>query len=108
MQIKRLGDFTGFSDAKLAKHNLFETSRFFLDVYCLLPGQAQKPHAHAGADKVYVVLEGRCRFTVGGETAEEGEGASVLCPAGEDHGVENPGPGNARLLVLMAPHPNFG
>jgi len=48
-----------FDAAKLQKLNLFETERFFLDVYCLEPGQAQKAHAHAGSDKVYAVLEGK-------------------------------------------------
>jgi len=37
-----------FDAAKLQKINLFETERFFLDVYCLEPGQAQTAHAHAG------------------------------------------------------------
>jgi quercetin dioxygenase-like cupin family protein len=106
MDVKNLSGFTGFSDEKLKKHNLFETSRFFLDVYCLKPGQAQKPHAHAGSDKVYVVLEGRCRFSVGKETEEHGVGAAVHAPAGVDHGVDNPGPDDARLLVMMTPPPN--
>lgn len=105
MDVKHLSALAGFSEEKLKKHNLFQTERFFLDVYCLLPGQAQKPHAHAGSDKVYVVLEGRCRFTVGDEVEEHGEGAAVFAPAGVGHGVENPGPENARLLVMMAPAP---
>lgn len=105
MDVKQLAAFAAFGEEKLRKHNLFETERFFLDVYCLRPGQAQRPHAHAGADKVYLVLEGRCRFTVGAETEEHGPGAAILAPAGSDHGVENPGPADARLLVLMAPRP---
>jgi hypothetical protein len=32
---------------------------------CLDPGQAQKVHAHDGADKFYFVLEGHGKFTVG-------------------------------------------
>lgn len=105
MEVRLLAAFTQFADDKLKKHNLFATERFFLDVYCLQPKQAQKPHAHAGADKVYVVLEGRCRFTIGTEVAEHGEGAAVLAPAGVDHGVENASDQNARLLVLMTPPP---
>lgn len=104
MDVKLLSAFTQYGE-KLQKHNLFQTPRFFLDVYCLGAGQAQKPHAHADADKVYVVLEGRCRFQVGGEEAEHGEGAAVFCPAGSEHGVSNPGPANARLLVMMTPPP---
>jgi mannose-6-phosphate isomerase-like protein (cupin superfamily) len=105
MHTRRLDDHAGFSAEKMAKHNLFSTPRFFLDVYALLPRQAQKPHAHEGADKVYVVLEGTCRFTVGGETEEHGPGTAVLAPSGEEHGVVNPGPAPARLLVMMAPRP---
>jgi quercetin dioxygenase-like cupin family protein len=105
MDVKHLSAFTGFSEEKLKKHNLFETPRFFLDVYCLRAGQSQKVHAHEGSDKVYLVLDGRCRITVGKETAEHGVGAAVLAPAGAEHGVDNPGPADARLLVLMTPPP---
>lgn len=106
MQALALSAFTQFADDKLKKHNLFQTERFFLDVYCLQPGQAQKPHTHADADKVYLVLEGRCRFTVGSDTAEHGEGVAVFAPAGQPHGVENAGTANARLLVMMTPPPS--
>jgi len=105
MDAKSLSAYTQFSEEKLKKHNLFQTDRFFLDVYCLKAGQAQKPHAHEASDKVYVVLEGVCRFTVDGEVREHGEGIAVFAPAGSEHGVENPGPAAARLLVMMAPPP---
>lgn len=105
MEVKQLSTFSAFAQDKLKKHNVFATERFFLDVYCLKPGQAQKPHAHFGNDKVYVVMEGRCRFIVGGETEEHGEGSAVLAPSGVDHGVENHTQANARLLVLMTPPP---
>jgi hypothetical protein len=42
---------------------------------------------------------------VGAETEDHGPGTAVLAPAGESHGVENPGPDDARLLVFMAPRP---
>ncbi|MFL5300522.1 MAG: cupin domain-containing protein [Anaeromyxobacteraceae bacterium] len=82
LDVKRL-DVRRFDAGKMQKLNLFETPRFFCDVYCLEPGQAQKPHRHEGADKVY----------------------AVLAPAGLDHGVENAGPARAALLVFMAPRP---
>ena len=105
MDVKHLSDFLGFSAEKLQKHNLFKSERFFLDVYCLKPGQAQKPHAHATSDKVYVVLEGSCRFKVGAEVEEHGAGTAVFAPAGQEHGVENAGTAPARLLVMMSPPP---
>jgi quercetin dioxygenase-like cupin family protein len=106
MDVRHLSTFRDFSDEKLKKRNLFQTSRFFLDVYCLKPGQAQKPHAHADADKVYVVLDGTCRFTVGSEQADHGAGAAVFAPAGSSHGVENASEADARLLVMMTPPPS--
>ena len=98
-------DARRFDPAKLQKLNLFETTRFFLDVYCLAPGQSQKPHAHADADKVYAVLEGEVLVRVGAHQRRLGPGEAALAPAGADHGVENPGPAPAALLVFMAPHP---
>jgi len=102
--IQRL-DTRRFDAAKMQKLNLFETSRFFLDVYCLEPGQAQRPHRHETADKVYVVLEGEVLVRIGEESATVGAGSAALAPAGLDHGVENPGPARAALLVFMAPRP---
>jgi quercetin dioxygenase-like cupin family protein len=105
MDVHDLSSFAQFADDKLKKHNLFTTERFFLDVYCLKPGQAQKPHQHEHSDKVYLVLDGKCRFTIGVEQATHGPGAAVLAKAGVPHGVVNDGPENARLLVMMTPPP---
>src|SRR4051812_27212091 len=105
MEVRQLGDLRELSAEKLKKHAVFETGRFFLDVYCLAPGQAQKAHSHPGSDKVYVVLEGRCRVTVGEETTEVGPGSAVLAAAGAPHGIENTAPEPARLLVFMSPPP---
>lgn len=104
ISIQRL-DARRFDAGKMQKLNLFETPRFFCDIYCLEPGQAQKPHRHDSADKIYAVLEGEVVVRVGAETASVGAGAAALAPAGEDHGVENRGPGRAALLVFMAPRP---
>ncbi|MBU8895420.1 cupin domain-containing protein [Corallococcus sp. M34] len=105
MDVKHLSSFQGFSLEKLQKHAVFQSGRFLLDVYCLAAGQSQKPHRHTSSDKVYVVLEGRCRFRVGTEEETHGPGASVFAPAGAEHGVANDGPEPARLLVLMTPPP---
>ncbi|HEY6003717.1 MAG TPA: cupin domain-containing protein [Anaeromyxobacter sp.] len=102
--IQRL-DARRFDASKMQKVNLFDTPRFFCDVYCLEPGQAQKPHRHDAADKVYAVLEGEVLVRVGDESATVTAGSAVLAPAGRDHGVENPGPARAALLVFMAPRP---
>jgi quercetin dioxygenase-like cupin family protein len=98
-------DVRRFDPDKLAKTNLLSTPRFFLDVYCLEPGQAQRPHRHDDADKVYAVMEGTAEVQVGAEVATLTAGEAALAPAGIDHGVRNPGPARAALLVFMAPRP---
>jgi len=94
-----------FSAEKMAKNNLFETDRFFCDLYCLEAGQSQRPHDHDGSDKVYVVLEGEGTFRVGDEEESLEAGQAVLAPSGEIHGVVNEGPERLVCLVFMAPHP---
>ena len=94
-----------FEAAKMQKLNLFESERFFLDVYCLEPGQSQKAHAHAGSDKVYAVLEGSVHARVGSEEQRLEAGDAVLAPAGSEHGIENRSQARAAVLVFMAPRP---
>ena len=105
MQTADIAALRRFSPEKMVKVNVFSTPRFFCDVYCLEPGQAQQPHAHEGSDKVYYVLDGVGRFRVGDEERTLGHGQIVLAPAGQPHGVFNDGPSRLVLLVYMAPNP---
>jgi mannose-6-phosphate isomerase-like protein (cupin superfamily) len=105
-RFKNTVELRQFSPDKMKKNGLFETSRFFCDVYCLEPGQAQAPHGHEGSDKVYYVIEGRARFEIAAENKELGAGEAALAVAGERHGVANPGPDRLVLLVFMAPKPH--
>ena len=101
----RVRDHARFAPDRMAKIALGATSRLHLDLYALEPGQAQKVHTHDDQDKVYVVLEGRGRFTVGAdeETLEPGE--AIVAPAGAGHGVVNDSGARLLLLVLVAPPP---
>ena len=94
-----------FSPDKMKKVNLFDSARMFCDVYGLQPGQEQTAHAHAGSDKVYVVLSGVGRFRIGDEEREVGDGYAVFAPAGQSHALRNPGPTPLTVLVFMAPKP---
>jgi mannose-6-phosphate isomerase-like protein (cupin superfamily) len=105
MQTKRLGDARRFAPEKMVKAQLFATERLFCDVYCLLPGQAQKVHSHAASDKVYLVLSGTARVTLGDEEADLGPEETVLCPAGVAHGVANLTSEPVTLLVIITPPP---
>ena len=56
MEAKNVFSQKAFNEQKMQKVNLFETERMFCDLYCFEPGQEQKTHTHAGADKIYYVL----------------------------------------------------
>ncbi len=95
-----------FAPDKLQKLHLLESPQMFCDLYCLEPGQEQKPHRHAAATKFYFVLEGRGTFDVAGEARELGPGGLAWALADESHGVSNRSAGRLVLLVAMAPNPN--
>jgi mannose-6-phosphate isomerase-like protein (cupin superfamily) len=106
LDTKRVEEETSFSEEKMKKNSLFDSPYLFYDAYCLLPGQAQKVHAHEGSDKVYYVLRGTGRFTAGEEEEDLGEGYAVIARAGVPHGVSNETQENLILLVTMAPRPS--
>ena len=89
----------------MARHRLTGTARCQADLYCLAPGQAQAPHAHADQDKLYVGIEGVGRIRVGGEEQSLEPGVLVLAPAGVEHGVANPGGAPLVVLVVVVPPP---
>jgi quercetin dioxygenase-like cupin family protein len=101
----RLRDHARFSAERMAKVTLDATPRVHLDLYALEPGQAQKVHTHDDQDKVYVVLEGRGRFTVGAEEGVLESGEAVVAEAGAAHGVVNDSGARLLLLVLVSPPP---
>ncbi len=106
MDSKPIKEAISFSEEKMKKNALFESPRLFYDLYCLLPGQSQKVHAHEDSDKVYYILEGTGRFTVGDEERDLPQSHAVLAPASEPHGVRNETQENLVLLVTMAPKPS--
>jgi mannose-6-phosphate isomerase-like protein (cupin superfamily) len=101
----RVPDRLAFSAEKMRKVGLVDTASLFCDAYCLEPGQEQAGHRHAVGDKLYFVLSGTGRIRVGDDERDVGPGDLACAPAGEDHGVRNPGPGRLALLVMMAPKP---
>lgn len=92
-----------FSPEKGQKIELFKTRHAMADLYCLLPGQNQKLHAHEGSDKIYYVIEGMGRFRIGSEERELSAGSALLAPASVEHGVENSGSDPLVLFVVLAP-----
>ncbi len=106
MKVMNLVDCQRFSSEKMKKNNMFQTERFFCDVYCFEPGQEQQGHVHGDQDKVYLVLEGQGIFQVGSEKQVLGAGQATVAPAGEEHGVKNHTGERLRVLVFVSPNPS--
>ncbi len=106
MNVINVLESINFSPEKMKKVGLFDTDNFFCDIYCLEPGQFQKVHSHDGSDKVYFVLQGKGKFTVGSEEKEMSENQITLAPSGDDHGVVNDSDGKLVILVFMTPKPH--
>jgi mannose-6-phosphate isomerase-like protein (cupin superfamily) len=105
MKVVNVRDAFEFSPEKMKKVSLFDTDNFFCDIYCLEPGQFQKVHSHEGSDKVYYVLEGQGKVTVGTEEKVLSQNEMTMAPSGEDHGVVNHTDDKLVMLVFMAPKP---
>ena len=105
MKVISLADCQQFSSEKMKKNNMFQTERFFCDIYCFEPGQDQKGHVHEMQDKVYLVLEGEGTFQVGAEKQVFGVGQGTMALAGEEHGVKNHTDRRLKVLVFVAPNP---
>ena len=101
----RVKDHVALSVDKMAKIALATTSRAQLDLYCVAPGQAQKPHRHDDQDKIYYVIEGEGRFTLGGQEERLVPGEALVAPSGVDHGLLNDSAMPLLVLVVVTPPP---
>ena len=98
-------EFEGSSSDKFYKTTMWQGQHVMVGLNCLEPGQVQPVHAHAGADKFYLVLAGRGSFIVGEVQQTAETGTVVVAPAGVSHGVTNTGDERLSLLVAIAPGP---
>ena len=94
----------GSQPEKFYKSTIWQGEHMMVGLNCLEPGQVQKIHAHADADKLYYVLEGRASFTIGDEHHDVAAGMVAVAPAGIPHGVTNHGEQRLSLLVAISPH----
>jgi quercetin dioxygenase-like cupin family protein len=101
---RQIADAARFGPDKAQKADLFAGQHLFVGLNCFEPGQSQRLHTHAGADKFYLVVSGRARMTVGDETREAAAGTVVWAPADVPHGVAE-ALERTLLLVGIAPPP---
>ena len=105
MERFELERMVSFQPEKMAKVDVVSSKRLVCGLNCFEPGQVQKVHAHAGADKLYYVLEGSGEFEVGEEKRHLARGELLYVPEEVAHGVVNAG--TERLVVLIVIAPGF-
>jgi len=94
---------TGAGGPVRLKLNPLKTSRVAFNVYQFQPWQALGMHRHPACEEVFYVIEGRCRFYVGGESQTVGAGHAVHIPEGTMHAVLSCSA--ATLLSVQGPKP---
>jgi len=104
-EFPEIGASATFDSGAPTKADLCRGDHLFVGLNCFEPGQAQRIHTHAAADKFYLVVSGRARMTVGEITREAGPGTIVWAPAGVPHGVAQ-ALERTVLLVGIAPPPD--
>ena len=67
------------------------------------PGAEQRSHSHADAEQVYVIVRGRGRMHVAGDSEDVGEGDLVFIPPATDHGIANDGSETLVYVTATAP-----
>ena len=103
MNFMKWREFVGSNPEKFYKTTMWQGEHVMVGLNCLEPGQVQPVHAHAGADKFYLVLAGRGDFIVGEEQHTAETGTVVVAPAGVSHGVTNTSTDRLSLLVAISP-----
>jgi quercetin dioxygenase-like cupin family protein len=105
MIVKHLAALAEFSSQKMAKTTIARGKTLFAGLNCFEPGQEHAAHAHAGQDKLYVVLEGEAEIHVGDDTQLVSAGGGAFAPSGVMHSVRNRGEKRLVVLAVLAPPP---
>jgi mannose-6-phosphate isomerase-like protein (cupin superfamily) len=105
MIVRHLAGLAAFSSEKMAKTTIARGETLFAGLNCFEPGQEHAAHAHAGQDKLYVVLQGEAEIHVGDEQQWVSAGGGAFAPAGVMHSVRNCGEERLVVLAVLAPPP---
>ena len=89
----------------MGKSTIYKSDRLLVGLNAFEPGQAHALHAHAGMDKVYLVVEGEGLFLLEGSELPMRAGDLLVAPDGVPHGVKNNGDARLLVMVVLAPAP---
>jgi quercetin dioxygenase-like cupin family protein len=101
----RPADHATWRTDTMGKSTLFSSPNVLVGLNAFEPGQSHTLHAHAGMDKVYVVVEGEGLFLLEGRELPMRVGDLLVAPDGVPHGVRNNSAGRLLVMALLAPGP---
>jgi quercetin dioxygenase-like cupin family protein len=90
---------------RMGKSTLFESANLLVGLNAFEPGQSHALHAHAGMDKVYLVVEGQGEFLLDGRDLPMKAGDLLIAPDGTPHGVRNNSGARLLVMAILAPAP---
>jgi quercetin dioxygenase-like cupin family protein len=105
MFVKQVASLARFAPGKMGKSTVVEGEFLFAGLNSFEPGQEHSAHAHAGQDKLYLVLEGIGEVQIAQETQVLTAGDAAFAPSGVLHAIRNPGPGRLVVMAVLAPPP---
>jgi quercetin dioxygenase-like cupin family protein len=94
-----------YAAGKMGKATLFESARLLVGLNGFEPGQSHPLHAHAGMDKVYLVVDGEGLFLLEDREIPMRAGDLLVAPEGVPHGVRNTTAARLLVLAILAPAP---
>jgi quercetin dioxygenase-like cupin family protein len=90
---------------RMGKSTLFESPHLLVGLNAFEPGQSHALHAHAGMDKVYLVVEGEGLFLLQDSELPMRAGDVLVAPDGVPHGVRNASGARLLVMAILAPGP---
>jgi quercetin dioxygenase-like cupin family protein len=106
MFLNRVSSLAKFAPDKMGKNTLVQGESLFAGLNSFEPGQEHAAHAHAGQDKLYVVLEGSGVVRIGEQEKSMTVGDAAFAPAGVIHSIRNPGPDRLVVMAVLSPPPS--
>ena len=106
MFLKTASSLAKFAPDKMGKSTLARGDFLFAGLNSFEPGQEHAAHAHAGQDKLYVVLEGSGVIRIGEQEESMRAGDAAFARSGVIHSIRNPGPERLVVLAVLSPPPS--
>lgn len=82
----KLGELVGYQDGQIVSRTLVQNESVSMTLFSFDKGEEISTHA-SGGDAMVTVLEGRGRFTVGGEVFVLSAGETLIMPKDIPHAV---------------------